>query len=237
VKIAVVQHRLRENADDDAAALLAAAVAAAEAGAEFVVMPEVPSLGETESPTRQALYAALDDVPGMRLIPHVGPEHEGIAFVSEPLPGAECLGRVSLMVADACFKGSAWVEALGKEVSVAVMCPRSESDMQAEAALEVAIALSDSLAGLVVIAETAGAEPGKPGHGGSAIVLLGDVAAEALGDDDLLVVDVVMPVPQPEPREPLPPVPTILQQRLAHHAGTKLDLGYLADLSDGPGPR
>lgn len=237
MKIAAVQHRLRETPEADAEALLVAAKAAAQAGAELVIMPEVPSLGETGSPAREALYSALDDVDGMRLIPHVGPGHEGIAFVADPLFGAEDLGRISLTVGDSCFKGASWVDAMGKSATVAVMCPRSENDMQAEAALEVAIALSDSLAGLVIIAETTGAEPGEPGHGGSAIVLLGEVVAEAIEDEDLLVADIALPVPQPEPREPLPAIPTILAQRLAHHSGRKLDMGYLADLSDGPGER
>jgi hypothetical protein len=66
-------------------------------------------------------------------------------------------------------------------------------------------------------------------------VLLGEVAAEAFGDTDVLVADVRVPVPQPEPPEPLPQVPTILAQRLAHHGGTKLGVGYPADLSDGRG--
>lgn len=235
MKIAVVQHRLRETPEADAAALLDAARAAAEAGAEFVVMPEVPSLGDTYSAVRESMYAALDDVEGMRLIPHVGPGHEGVAFVTDPLAGAEGLGSISLTVGDACFKGSAWIEAMGKPAMVAVMCPRSENDLQAEAAMEVALALSDSLAGLVIIAETAGAEVGEPGHGGSAIIALGKVVAEAMDSDELLLADVALPVAQPEPREPLPAIPTILQQRLAHHAGHKLDMGYLADLSDGLG--
>jgi hypothetical protein len=55
--------------------------------------------------------------------------------------------------------------------------------------------------------------------------------AEAITDDELLVADIMVPPPAPQPRERLPDVPTILQQRLAHHEGRKLDSGYLADLS------
>ncbi len=121
--------------------------------------------------------------------------------------------------------------------NVAVLLPRSESDLQAEAVLELAIALSDSLAGLVIVVDTDGSEPGHPGHGGSAIIMFGKVVAEAMSGDDILFADVELPVGRPEPREPLPEMPTILQQRLAHHQGHHLEVDYLADLSDGASER
>jgi len=112
----------------------------------------------------------------------------------------------------------------------------SESDLQAEAILEVALALSDSMAGLVLVADTDGAEPGDPGHGGSAIIRLGEMVAEAGDGDEVLIAEVATPVAQPEPREALPEIPTLLAQRLATHRGKRLEVEYLADLTDGAGP-
>ncbi|TPW09022.1 MAG: hypothetical protein FD127_4274, partial [Acidimicrobiaceae bacterium] len=114
---------------------------------------------------------------------------------------------------------------------VLVLAPASESDLQAEAAIEVAIGLSISVAGLVIVLDSSGAEPGTPGHGGSAIVLLGEVAAEALLEDDALIAQIPVPVPQPKPRAPLPAVPPLLLQRLAHHRGERVAFDYPADTS------
>jgi hypothetical protein len=114
-----------------------------------------------------------------------------------------------------------------------VFLPRSENELQAEAILELALALSDSLAGLVIVVEPDGAEPGDPGHGGSAIIMFGKMVAEAMSGDDILYADIELPVGPPEPREPLPQMPPILQQRLAHHQGHQLEVDYPADLSDG----
>lgn len=233
MRIAVIQHRLRESASEDALALANAARVAAEKGAEFVVLPEVPSLHDSESAARKELYRRLDETDGVRLIPHVGTEHAGVALVTEPLAGRSELGKIGLLVGDAVLVRDEWESMLTQSPSAVVLNPRSESDLQAEASLELAIALSDSLAGLVIIAECDGAEPGDPGHGGSAIVLLGEVVAEALSGDDVLVADVLVPVPQPEPRDGLPQLPTILEQRIAHHHGVRPPVAYPADLSEG----
>ena len=121
-------------------------------------------------------------------------------------------------------------EVASRHPSIVVLSPRSETDLQAEAMLEYAIALSSSLAGLMVVAECSGAEPLETGHGGSAIVVLGDVVAEALADDDILVADVALPLAEPHPREPLPVVPPLLAQRVAHHAG-RIAVEHGADVS------
>ncbi len=237
MKIAVVQHRLRETPAEDAAALLAAARSAAEAGAEFVVMPEVASLHGDDNMERAALFVQLGSVAGQRLFPQLGPDHEEFAGVSAAPDGLDALGVMGLFVGDACMDAAAIALVADQEPLVAILFPRSESDLQAEAVLEVALALSDALCGLVIVCDTAGAEPGAAGHGGSAIVHLGEILAEAGDEDDLLVAEIPVPIAQPEPKEPLPEIPTILQQRLAHHRGARLDMGYLADLSDGDGPR
>jgi hypothetical protein len=128
-------------------------------------------------------------------------------------------GVASLIFGDACMDGTEIARVAKQSPSLVVLSPGSETDLQAEAMLEYAIGLSDSLAGVIVIAECSGGEPLEVGHGGSAIIVLGDVVAEALVEDDLLVAEVPQPFPQPSPREPLPPVPPLLEQRVAHHTG------------------
>ena len=235
MRIAVVQHRLRGNARDDAAALAESAARAAARGAELVVLPEVFSLHAENEGARGKLRELLAPLAACCLGSHVGPVRPDAAFVVE-LPADAGLpadiGKVALLDGDACIDVSELAAAAGEMPSLAVLTPRSENDLQAEAVLELAIALSDSLAGLVVVADCVGAEQGEPGHGGSAIILLGEVLAEALGDDDILSADVPLPIPQPEPREPLPTIPPLLLQRLAFHQRRKLEVAeYPADIT------
>lgn len=231
VKIAAVQHRLRDDVDSDIEALIAAARKAADEGADVTFMPEPLSLfGAGDALER--FHEGLVGLPGVRLIPSAGPSERGFAATAPVLEGLEGLGRIALLAGDACMTGLEIVKILGDQPWVAVLAPRSESDLQAEAMLELAIAFSESLAGLIVVTECAGAEPGVAGHGGTVIVHLGKILAESVGDDDeILYADVVTPVPQPEPREALPSVPPLLAQRLAHHRGEKVQVDYLADLS------
>lgn len=232
MRIAVVQHTLRASAEEDAHALGLAARAAVEAGAELLVFPEVLSLHA--HPARDVLRAELEPLSGTLsyLLPHVGPSSCSLRFAAADLPGiSERLGRIAMLHGDACMDADELAAAAEDRPAVLLMAPRSESDLQSEAVVELAIKLSDSVAGLVLVAEPDGAEPGEPGHGGSVVVLLGQVLAEAVGGDDLLVFDVPEPVPQPTLRERLPAVPPILAQRVAHHAGRKLAVDYPADLS------
>ncbi|MHB1340787.1 MAG: hypothetical protein ACYC77_02080 [Coriobacteriia bacterium] len=153
------------------------------------------------------------------------------AGISARIDGAEHLGSVVMLEGDAALDPVEHARVLAGAPDVLVLAPGAESELQAEAVLELALALSTAVAGLVVVLEHAGADAGEPGHGGSAIVVLGEVVAEALGDDDVLIAEVPVPVPSPEPRSPLPQLPTILAQRLAHHRGEKLPTDYPADLS------
>jgi len=141
------------------------------------------------------------------------------------------IGRVALLSGDAAIDPAEHALLLSATPDVLVLSPGAESDIQAEAVLELAIALSISLASLVIVAERSGAEPGESGHGGSAIVLLGEVLAEALSDEDVLFAEVPVPLPTPAPRAPLPETPPILAQRLAHHRGERMTADYQADLS------
>jgi hypothetical protein len=114
---------------------------------------------------------------------------------------------------------------------ILLLAPGSESELQAEAVLELAIGLSTSVASLVAVVEADGAELGVAGHGGSALVYLGEVLAEAMAGDDVLVADVVTPIGAPEPRSPLPQIPPLLAGRLAAHEGRKPEVDYPADLA------
>ena len=223
MKLAAIQHRVRKSADADARALAAAAAIASARGAEMIVFPDVPSLQRDDAAGHSLLTELVLDVDAFCILPLVDVRSPGVAIVTA-LPGTISapgggVGVASLIFGDACMDPCELARVAAENPAFAVLSPRSETDLQAEAMLEYAIGLSDSLAGVIVIAECAGAEPLEVGHGGSAIILLGDVMAEALLDDDVLVVDIPLPFPQPSPREPLPQVPPLLAQRVAHHDG------------------
>lgn len=229
MQIAVIQHVLRGDDQEDAVALGNAAADATDMGAEVVVFPRVPVLadGSAGDPVGR-VFEAIGET-----------QNESVAYINSAVmpDGAHfgdlpILGPTVLMVGDACMDYQEILTASGKKPRVAILAPGSESDLQAEAISELALGLSSSLAGLVVIAEAIGAEPGEPGHGGSSIIFLGQVLAEAMGgDDETLTADLETPIAQPEPRGLLPEVPTILSARLAHHLGQKPEADYPADLS------
>jgi predicted amidohydrolase len=237
VKIAVVQHRLRGIAGEDASALLGAAEIAADAGADFVIYPEVPTLHGDDNPDRVMLFIQLGGVAGQRLIPQVPESETGFAGLAAAPEGLDDLGTMAMLVGDACVEPAEIQRLADACPDIAILIPRAESELQAEAFLEYAIALSDSLAGLVIVAEATGGGFGEPGHGGSAIISCGKVLAEAVGDEDVLVAEVTVPPVQPEPREPLPPLPLILEQRRAAHRGEHVETTYLADLTGGAAER
>lgn len=162
--------------------------------------------------------------------PAVAQGYDIVLRAGEPIPeSAAELGAVAVLSGDEVFDVAALKSLATERPDVLVLRPGSESELQAEGVLEWAIGLSDAVAGLVIIVEDDGAEPGDPGHGGSAIVLLGDVIAEAMSGADLIDATVGVPVPQPVPRNPLPELPTILAQRVAHHAGRHVPVEYPAD--------
>lgn len=229
MKLAVIQHSLHADALADARAAAVAVVRAVEAGAELVVVPALDSLADPSA--RRAFAEATSGLAAGLVVPLVSPDERARVFSAAELPAiSERLGAVALLYGDACIDPAVLERTAKERPAVLLLAPRSEGDLQAEAMLELAVGLSESAAGLVVVADPVGGEFGRPGHGGSAVVLLGDVMAEAFGEETLLV-DVPEPVPVPEPRDAVPEVPTLLQQRLANHEGRHLDPGYLADLS------
>lgn len=231
--VAVVQHELLGDPGQDAASLLDACRVAAEQGAHLVLLPETPSLAGDPGGRQSQLVAELEALPGVRLLPSFECDVHGFAGIVSAPEGLEALSTFGLLVGDACFDESELARLAAADPDIAIMMPRSESELQAEAVLEVALALSDSLAGVVLVVEAYGAELGEPGHGGSAIVRLGEIVLEAGDGPDLLVAGIDTPVARPEPKEPLPQIPPILSQRVATHRGVRPIVDYPADLSDG----
>ena len=226
MKIAVVQHRLRPAPAQDLEALVGAVGEAERRGAEVIVLPAVPVL--QDGPLSEDIWRRLGEAaPGVVvLMPSVHEPSADAALVRD----VESLGSVTLIAGDAVCDREALSAAASERPDVAVLSPLSESELQAEAFLELAIGLSSSLASLVIVAETDGAAVGDPGHGGSAVLHLGEVLAEAMTGDDLLLVDPEIPIGSPQAAGSLPEIPPLLAQRLAAHRGQKLDVGYPADL-------
>lgn len=236
VTIAVVQHALVGESAGDAHRLLETCRIAASRGADITVLPEVDSLYAADSDERIQLMQALDAMPGVWLMPRFECDALGMATLLRAPEELDGLGTLAFMVGDACFDEDELARLAAADPDLAIMMPRAESELQAEAALEVALALSDSLAGVIIVAEPFGAELGRPGHGGSAIIRLGEIVAEADDGPDLLLAVVDTPIARPEPKEPLPPIPPILSQRLATHRGVRPTVDYPADLSDRRAP-
>jgi len=227
--IAVIQHVLRGDDHEDAVALGNAAADATDMGAQVVVFPSVPVLAEGSAGDPVGKIFEVTGEAQNENVAYINTAimPNGVHFATLPI-----LGPTVLMVGDAAMDYQEILTASGKKPHVAILAPGSENDLQAEAVSELALGLSSSLAGLVVIAEAIGAEPGEPGHGGSSIIHLGQVLAEAMDSgDETLEAELDTPITQPEPRGLLPEVPTILSARLAHHLGQKPDVDYPADLS------
>lgn len=229
--LAVVQPELIGDSVHDAAAVLEACREAVTHGVDLGVLPEVASVSHDGE--RAALIEALNALPGVWLLPRFECDALGMASVVQAPAELEGLATMALMVGDACFDEQHLERLASADPDIAILMPRSESELQAEAALEVALALSDSLAGVVVVSEPYGAELGVPGHGGSAIIRLGEIVREASDGPDMLVATVDTPIARPEPKEPLPAIPPILSQRAATHRGVRPSVDYPADLSGG----
>lgn len=228
MKIAVIQHRIRPTLAEDAEGFSSSVLRACGEGARVVVCPWVPSIAAADAAQRAEMIERFERcAEGTTLL---------LAFKA-PGPAASVrikqtpLGPTALMLGDECIRLSTYDMAEAAGARAWVLRPLSESELQAEAILEHAIAVSASHVGLVLVSEPIGADSGEIGHGSSAVLYLGDVIAEAFAADEMIMVDVDAPVPAPEPREPLPQLSPILEQRLAVHEGRKATFGYLTDLS------
>ena len=225
MRIAVVQHVPRPAPAQDLEALVAATLRASTDGAQWVVLPAVPALDE--GPLHEDLWRRLEaDVPGVGVVvAGAGKDRDTAAHT-----GAGSPRPIALLVGDDCFSPESLREAHALSPGIAVLAPGSESELQVEATLEFAIDLSTSLASVVIVIETDGAETGEPGHGGSAIIYLGEVVAQAPSGDATLYAQLEAPAGPPEAPGALPEVPPLLAQRVAAHQGRKLEVDYPADL-------
>lgn len=219
MRVAVIQCSMRVDQAGGPGTLLRLVAEAATLGAGLVVVsrisPDSGSKIEAAAAGATLLAARSDrDLPA-----------DGSALV------VAAVGRVSVLAGDSVIDPRRLEHVASEGPDILVLSPGSESDLQAEAVLELALDLSVSVASLVLVVDEDGAEPGQPGHGGSAIVYLGQVMAEATEPCELLVHDVDLPLTPPEPRGPLPEVSPLLLQRLAAHRGVRLDVTYPADLS------
>ncbi|MHB8761323.1 MAG: hypothetical protein ACYC6J_02860 [Coriobacteriia bacterium] len=226
MRLAVVQHRLRPAPAQDIEALVIASAKAAAREARALVLPDVLAL--RDGPLRDDLMRRLEEaVPRTEVIV---PRPGGIDAAPYLLRESDGLGRLALLWGDACMDPDVLAAVQAAGPGLAVLWPGAESELQAQAVLELAVPLSTSLASVIVVVEPDGAELGDPGHGSSAVVHLGQVLAEAMRGDDLLVVDLPAPLGPPEARALLPQAPPVLTQRLAAHRGHKVAVDYPADL-------
>lgn len=227
MNIALIQHRIRGEMAADIEALAGSVRTACERGAEVVVCPVVPSLVASPSDAREAVLLQLEGCAEgtALLLPLRDTETASTELRATPL------GETALLIADECLLPTVAQTLADLSPEAVIMRPLGHSELQAEAILEYGIGLSLSLSGLVLICECSGGAFAEPGHGGSAIVMLGEIVAEASDDEEILYATLEVPVAAPEPREHLPVLPPVLEQRIARHQGRKADMGYLADLS------
>jgi predicted amidohydrolase len=207
------------------AALTAAVTEAIAAGAVLVVCPCMPTLDESPA-TIAATRAAVRDVAdgatvilpcsGLACGAPVDNEH---AIIEGP-------GSVAVLCGDDCIDPDSLASVAVGDPDVLVLQVAGENELQAEAIREFAIATSETVAGLVLVASRTGAEDAA---GGALIAYGGETLAEAGEGTEVLLADVITPVLPPEMPGVVPTAPTILLQRLAVHQGRSLEVDFLAD--------
>jgi predicted amidohydrolase len=241
MKIAVISHTRRDSPDADFGALADAVTSACAQGATVVVLPQLAWLaGSTGAEGVDGALAVTrrlqDACPGAEILGSRARTSENVPAIEGRSPAVALiptrLGGTVALEGDDCLDSLAARDLASATPDAVILRSGSESDLQAEAMIERALAFSESVAGLVIVAESDGAPAGEPGHGGSVIVVSGEIVAESIGGDEVLIADVpVTPVPPPEPRDALPELPPILAQRLALHRGERASVSYPADLS------
>jgi hypothetical protein len=225
MRIAVVQHRIRTHERMDLAALLSLSEEAAEQGAQAIVYPCVPGLSASVTLLPAFVVNVLERAPGITMIaPCVAPRRVG-----PPKPVPTTLGSTLVLAGDECIDTGLYAEVESMGLDALVWQMDAESSLQAEALLELALDASLSQAGLVLIAATVGRARGVEGFGGSAVVHLGEIIAEAGDDEQLLIADVGVPVALPARRAPRAVPAPILQQRLAVHRGVRASRDHLSE--------
>lgn len=217
MKIAVVQHRIRTHERMDLAALLFMSEQAEDEGADVIVYPCVPGLGYA-SPLMTAFASnVVERAPQVSIVAPCAARSRGGDLRRVPTR----LGSTLVLAGDDCIDALMYpeIESLGLEALVWQM--DTESPLQAEALLELALDASLTQAGLVLTACLWGEARGVDSSGGSAIVHLGEILAEAGDGEDLLFAEVPVPVTLPERRGRRAVPAPVLQQRFAVHRGKR----------------
>ncbi|MDO8914953.1 MAG: hypothetical protein Q7W16_02570 [Coriobacteriia bacterium] len=217
MKIALVQHRIRNHERMDLAALLSMSEQAQDEGADVIVYPCVPGIGYDSQLMTAFTANVMERAPQVSIVASCAAWGPG--GMLQPVPTR--LGRTLVLAGDDCIDASLYpeIESLGLEALVWQMA--TESPLQAEALLELALDASLSQAGLVLTACLYGEARDIHSSGGSAIVHLGEILAEAGEGEDLLIADIAVPVPLPERRGRRAVPAPVLQQRFAAHHGKK----------------
>lgn len=218
MKIAVVQHRIRTHERMDLAALLSLSEQAQDEGADVIVYPCVPGLGYA-SPLMTAFASnVIERAPQVSIVAPCAAQSRAGKLASVPTR----LGSTLMLAGDDCIDVSLYPRIESFDLEALVWQMDTESPLQAEALLELALDASLSQAGLVLTACLFGEARGVSSSGGSAIVHLGEILAEAGEGEDLLLADVPVPVQLPERRGRRAVPAPVLQQRFAVHHGKKL---------------
>jgi predicted amidohydrolase len=213
LRIAVVQHRIRTHERIDLAALLSLSERAAEEHADVIVYPYIPGLCAGVGLVEAFAQNVTERAPQVSMVAPCAVSRRPGPL--EPFPTR--LGTTLVLSGDDCIDPAHYpaIERMGLEALV--WQTDTETSQQAEALLELGLDASLSLSGLVLIAGVTGHARGVTSFGGSAIVHLGEIVAEAGDGDDLLVADVATPATLPVRRGPRCVPAPVLAQRLAEH--------------------
>jgi predicted amidohydrolase len=219
LRIAVAQHQIRAHERMDLAALLSLSERAADEGVGLIVYPCIPGLAQGVGLVEAFAQNVVERAPQLSLV---------APCVSSPprslQASATGLGKTLVLSGDACIDEALFPEIETLGLDALVWQASTESALQAEALMELALDASLSLAGLVLVAGVWGEARGFHSFGGSAIACLGELVAEAGDGEDLLVADLDTPVALPVRRGPRPVPAPVLAQRLAVHRGTSAPL-------------
>ncbi len=226
MRIAVVQHRIRTHERMDLAALLSLAEQAEDEGADVIVFPCVPGLTYESGLMTAFAENVVERAPQVSIVASCA----AVDRSGHQLPVLTRLGRTLLLSGDDCIDPLFFQPVEAMDLEALVLQMDTESPLQAEALLEFALDASLSQAGLVLTACLTGEARGVKSFGGSAIVHLGEILAEAGSGEDLLIARVPVPVPLPARRGPRPVLPPVLAQRIAAHHGTKIRPEYPATI-------
>jgi hypothetical protein len=211
----------------DLAALLSAVQHSADEGARLSACPCVPGLEGNEHIISAFRQNVDNYAPGVSVVcPCLSARGQGV-----PRTGDTPVGKTMVLIGDDCVDPDLYRAVAAAEPDALVWQFDSESTLQAEALLEYALDCSLSLAGLILVASTVGSARNHDGHGGSAIVHMGEIVEEAGDGEEILVADVDVSSLRPLEASRLPTLSPILTQRLDVHRGRRSSVDWPADLS------